>query len=107
MGLSLGLLAVGTNHFANFRDLREEFACQGASGRSRMISRQEGLRQINDNAWQKDEYGALNQYVHAPDERLVHAFLLLRPHCCDRGQTLIGILSLWRPRWIHASSCHS
>jgi hypothetical protein len=54
-------------------------------------TREDGLRQIETTPWLKDEYGALNLHVQTPDGLLVHAWLALRPHYCDRGHITLNI----------------
>lgn len=50
-----------------------------------MITREDGLAQIDGAKWIKDQYGWLNIYVLDEQGRDVHAALSLRPNYCDRG----------------------
>lgn len=56
-----------------------------------MLSRDEGLMEIDTESWEKDEFGCLNLHVHTPDGRPVHAWLTLRPVYCDRGHIQLNI----------------
>lgn len=56
-----------------------------------MIGREEGLSEIDNAKWVKDEYGCLNLYVNTPESRPVHAWLSLRPSYCDRGHIQLNI----------------
>lgn len=48
------------------------------------MDRQEGLRQIQNNEWKFDEWGALIMQVNGPDGE-VRAWIAPRPNYCDRG----------------------
>jgi len=50
-----------------------------------MITREQGLQQIQTAAWTKDEYGILNLRVQNEQGLNIHAWLSLRPIYCDRG----------------------
>jgi len=49
------------------------------------MNKDDGLVQIDNAKWIKDEYATLNIHVTDKDGRDVHAFLSLRPDYCDRG----------------------
>ena len=54
--------------------------------------RQEGLKQIEEAKWKKDpKHDVLNLHVTDLDGNLVHAWLSLRPHYCDRGHIQLMI----------------
>lgn len=44
----------------------------------------QGIAEIVNAKWEKDEYG-LNLRVHDNKDREIHVWLLLRPSYCDRG----------------------
>jgi hypothetical protein len=49
------------------------------------LTKEEGLRQIEDAKWTKGRHGELGLAVRTQDGRPVLAWLELRPHYCDRG----------------------
>ncbi|HYX39971.1 MAG TPA: hypothetical protein VE954_43295 [Oligoflexus sp.] len=55
------------------------------------MNRDEGLQEIDEAQWEKDDYKTLNLYVHTRDDRKVHAWMLLRPPYCDRGHIQLCI----------------
>jgi hypothetical protein len=55
------------------------------------ITREEGLRQIAEARWKKDEFGCLDLWVNTADGAPVHAWLQLRPTYCDRGHIQLNI----------------
>jgi hypothetical protein len=55
------------------------------------LTREEGLKQIDEAQWEKDEIGCLNLYVNDKDGRPVHAWLTMRPPYCDRGHVNMNI----------------
>lgn len=56
-----------------------------------MISRKEGIGQIETAKWVRDEYGFLNLDVQTPEGHPVRAGLSLRPVYCDRGHIQLCI----------------
>lgn len=50
-----------------------------------MVTREEGLAEIDAARWVKDEWGVLNLYVKDKNGHKIHSWLMLRPHYCDRG----------------------
>lgn len=61
------------------------------------MTREEGLRQIEQAQWKRDEYDTLNLWVQDKQGTWIHAFLSLRPCYCDRGHiqlTIEGPLNL-------------
>jgi len=55
------------------------------------VTRDEGIRQIDDAQWEPDEVHCLNLHVTDQKGRPVHAWLSLRPHYCDRGHVQLLI----------------
>lgn len=51
----------------------------------------QGIKEIEEARWAKDEWQTLNLYVHDDKDRTVHAFLSLRPSYCDRGHISLNI----------------
>ena len=49
------------------------------------MTREEGIKEINEANWIKDEHGILNLFVETEEGRAVHAWLHMRPTYCDRG----------------------
>jgi len=49
------------------------------------MDREQGLYEIDNASWLKDEYSSLNLHVHDQQGRQVHAWLSLRPVYYDRG----------------------
>lgn len=49
------------------------------------MTREEGLRQIDEAKWVKDSYGWLELRVNDEKDRAVVCHLSLRPNYCDRG----------------------
>lgn len=56
-----------------------------------MFSKEEGIKQIDEAKWVKDDWGALNLYVSQPNGTMAHCFLTLRPEYCDRGHIQLMI----------------
>ena len=57
------------------------------------MTKEEGLKQIDDTKWSKDDHGCLNLHVTAEDGSDVHCWLHLRPVYCDRGHIGFNINS--------------
>lgn len=55
------------------------------------MTKEEGLKEIDNAQWLKDEHGCLNLIVHNPKGGFIHAYLSLRPNYCDRGHIMLGI----------------
>lgn len=55
------------------------------------MTREEGLRQIDEAVWVRDDFGCLNLVVRDEDDHVVHAFLSMRPPYCDRGHIQLNI----------------
>lgn len=55
------------------------------------MTREEGLRQIEEANWTPDKFGCVNLRVHDQDGRNVHCWLSLRPEYCDRGHIQLNI----------------
>lgn len=51
----------------------------------------EGLKEIDQAEWVKDEWGCFNLYVTDAKEQKVHCWLSLRPVYCDRGHIQLNI----------------
>lgn len=51
----------------------------------------EGLYEISEAKWTKDEWGVLNLVVHDRHGDEIHCYLSLRPHYCDRGHIQLNI----------------
>lgn len=50
-----------------------------------MVTREEGIKEIEEAKWTKDEYGTRWLIVHDERGRGVGAWVTLRPNYCDRG----------------------
>lgn len=55
------------------------------------MQRKEGIRQIEEAEWVRDEVGCLNLIVTDDTGRRVHAWLRKRPLYCDRGHIQLHI----------------
>lgn len=55
------------------------------------LSKKQGLKQINDAKWEKDEFGCLNLHVTHEKGTDIHCWLSLRPIYCDRGHIQLNI----------------
>ena len=49
------------------------------------MTKEEGLKEIDQAQWKLDEYGIQNLYAHTDRGELVHAWLQQRQSYCDRG----------------------
>lgn len=58
-----------------------------------MITRDEGIRQIETALWVPGDLGDLNLHVSnsEPNYPMVHCWLLRRPYYCDRGHIALNI----------------
>lgn len=50
-----------------------------------MITKEEGLKQIDEAKWVRDEWKVLNLIVSQENGMDAHCMLSMRPHYCDRG----------------------
>lgn len=55
------------------------------------MNKAQGIKQIDEAKWSKDEYGTLNLHVTTAKDQSVHAWLALRPVYCDRGHIELNI----------------
>jgi len=55
------------------------------------LTKDEGLKQIDETPWVKDEFNTLFLCLTHPDGRPVHAWLTMRPPYCDRGHIQLNI----------------
>lgn len=53
------------------------------------------VEDIDDALWHKDEYGCYNMYVRDAKGREVHAWLMMRPHYCDRGHIQLCVEGIY------------
>jgi hypothetical protein len=49
------------------------------------MNEDDGIKEIDDATWIKDEYETLNLYVSDSNGRSIHCWMTLRPVYCDRG----------------------
>lgn len=49
------------------------------------MTREDGLKQVDETEWLRDDCDCLNLFVTDPKNRAVHCWLQLRPDYCDRG----------------------
>ncbi len=56
------------------------------------MEKEEGLKQIQEAAWEEDKYGCLNLYVTDSQGNPVHCWLTMRPAYCDRGHIQLNII---------------
>ncbi len=59
------------------------------------MDRENGLKQIDEAKWDKDQHGYRNLYVTDAKGNVVHCFLSLRPNYCDRGHIQLNIDALY------------
>ncbi len=61
------------------------------------LTKEGGLKQIDNAKWSKDEHGCLNLNVTHEKGTDIHCYLSLRPIYCDRGhiQLFINGVGLW------------
>ena len=52
---------------------------------------EDGIAEIDQAKWEKDEYGVLNLHVCDKNGKYVHVWLSLRPVYCDRGHIQMSI----------------
>lgn len=55
------------------------------------ISKEEGLKEIDEAVWVEDKYKCLNLLIKHPESGIIHAYLSLRPKYCDRGHIQLNI----------------
>jgi hypothetical protein len=55
------------------------------------MTREEGLKQIDEAQWMRDNYDTLHLYVTSPRDRPVDVWLSMRPVYCDRGHIQLNI----------------
>jgi len=55
------------------------------------MKRDAGIKQINETPWVKDEHRTLHLYATTPEDWPVDAWLIMRPHYCDRGHIQLNI----------------
>lgn len=63
------------------------------------MTREEGIREIDGAPWSKDDPASLDLRVHDAKNRVVHAWLLMRPPYCDRGHITLDIDGPVRLDW--------
>lgn len=51
----------------------------------------EGIKEIDEAQWTKDDFGCLNLFVHDENDEVVHCWLTMRPVYCDRGHMQLNI----------------
>lgn len=55
------------------------------------MTKEEGLKQIDETQWERDDYGALHLYITHLSGRRVDAWLSMRPDYCDRGHIQLNV----------------
>lgn len=55
------------------------------------MNKEDGLKEIIETKWIKDNYSCLNLFVTDSKNRSIHCFLNLRPSYCDRGHIQLNI----------------
>ena len=57
------------------------------------MTKEEGIEQIKTMKWVADDTvrGTLNMYVTHPCGKMIHCWLTMRPHYCDRGHIQLNI----------------
>lgn len=55
------------------------------------MTREEGIKQIDEAQWVKDDGTCLDLFVDDRNSHLVHAWLTMRPAYCDRGHIQLSI----------------
>jgi hypothetical protein len=55
------------------------------------MNREDGIKQIEEAQWERDDYGTLHLYITHPSGRPVDAWLSMRPVYCDRGHIQLNI----------------
>lgn len=55
------------------------------------MTREGGIRQIEEATWDRDRCNCLNLVVEDKDGHVVHAWMTMRPPYCDRGHVMLNI----------------
>lgn len=55
------------------------------------MTREDGIKQIDETQWELDEFSTMHLYVNTESDRPVDAWLTMRPPYCDRGHVMLNI----------------